>query len=242
MALKILLALLCAGVMLITPFYVKAQKNGACKKSLALKMAAATGYIAAGVLCALISGELSAFDRLIFCALGCSWIGDLFLHLWQKKIYTAIGFTGFLSAHFFFIAAYMNAIGRMLPERSFFSVQELLFVLTFDIFFVIFALKTGIKLKGIIALPILLYATVITTMLCKAVLLGAGAVTTGAANAAAVCVFAVCGAALFVASDFSISILMFNPRQKKNYPLKMFNMLTYFAAQLLLACLIIFNL
>ena len=31
---------------------------------------------------------------------------------------------------------------------------------------------------------------------------------------------------------------MFNEKQKKNYPLKMFNIVTYFAAELLLALLI----
>ena len=43
-------------------------------------------------------------------------------------------------------------------------------------FFILFAMKTGLNLKGVIAVPILLYATVITTMLCKATVLGVTAV------------------------------------------------------------------
>ena len=75
-------------------------------------------------------------------------------------------------------------------------------------------------------------------MLCKAAVLGITAVQTGAAHGAFVLVCALAGALLFVASDFTISILMFNEKHKKNYPLKMFNIVTYFAAELLLALLI----
>ena len=160
------------------------------------------------------------------------------MHLWQTKVFPSIGFFGFLSAHFFFIAAYWTGIKAMDPDRSFFTWPEIAFVVLFDVFFVIFAAKTGLKLKGVIAVPILIYATVITTMLCKAAVLGITAVQTGAPHGAWVLVCALAGALLFVASDFTISILLFNEKQKKNYPLKMFNIVTYFAAELLLALLI----
>ena len=235
---RIITALVCLAVMVLAPIFVKEQRNGPCPRSLFVKMVAATGYMAVGGLCVAMTGVCSSFDRWMLLGLFGSWIGDLFLHLWQTKVFPAIGFLGFLSAHFFFIAAYWTGVKAMAPDRGFFTLPEIAFVVLFDVFFILFAMKTGLNLKGVIAVPILLYATVITTMLCKAFLLGQTALQTDAPYGIFVAVCAMGGALLFVASDFTISILMFNEKQKKNYPLKMFNIVTYFAAELLLALLI----
>ena len=237
---KILYAIIFIAVNVINPFYVKAQRNGACPKSLTLKMIAATGYVLTGILGILISGSCGTFAKIMLGALICSWIGDLFMHLWQSKIFTGIGFSGFLAAHFFFISAFLNVINTVNPGRSFFSVPEIIGVLLFDLFFIIFSLKIGTDIKGIIAIPLLIYATVITTMLCKAVLMGITLYSSGAEYGAIVTIIAGIGAFSFVASDFTISILMFNKKHKKNYPLKMFNMVTYFIAELLLSSLLLF--
>ena len=237
---RIITALVCLAVMVLAPIFVKEQKNGPCPRSLFVKMVAATGYLAVGLLCMVSSGDCSLFDKLMLGALIASWIGDLFLHLWQTKVFPAIGFLGFLSAHFFFIAAYWVGIRSMAPAAALFTVPEILFVALFDVFFVIFAMTTGMKLRGVLLIPIVIYATVITTMLSKAVALGFTAMQTDAPYGIFVLICAIGGALLFVASDFTISILMFNEKHKKNYPLKMFNIVTYFAAELLLALLIAF--
>ena len=234
----VMTAVVCVAVMVLAPIFVMEQRNGPCGRSLFVKMVAATGYVVVGLLCVFKTGALTPFDKLLLIALVLSWVGDLFLHLWQTKVFPVIGFLGFLSAHFFFIAAYCKGIAAMTPDRGFFSLPEIAFVVLFDICFIIFAAKTGMNLKGAIAVPIVLYATVITTMLCKAAVLGITAVQTGAPHGAWVLVCALAGALLFVASDFTISILMFNEKHKKNFPLKMFNIVTYFAAELLLAMLI----
>lgn len=219
--------------------FVRSQYNGACVRSLILKMIAATGYLVTGILAVRMSGNESGFAYIMFGALICSWIGDLFLHLWQSKIFTAIGFLGFLSAHFFFIAAYLRVIRIYAPDRSLFSVPEIVAVILFDIFFIVFSRKIGTEIKGVLNIPIIMYATVITTMLCKAVVMGISLINAGAAHAAAAAVLAIAGASLFVMSDFSIAILMFNKKYKPNRPLKMFNILTYFAAELALASLLL---
>ena len=227
------------AINVINPFFVKAQMNGPCKKSLALKMAAATGYLITGGLAMLIAHNTGKFALLMMAALFLSWCGDLFLHLWQTKIFPAVGFLSFLSAHFVFIAAFRSVIRTLAPDRGFFSLPEILFVLVFDMFFLLFSHFIGTKVKGLLLAPILLYATVITTMLCKAALMGLLLVKTGAPNGALAAAVAVCGAALFVASDFSIAILMFNPKYKKHYKLKMFNMVTYFLSVPTLSALIL---
>ena len=87
-------------------------------------------------------------------------------------------------------------------------------------------------------LPIIIYGIVIMTMLCKASILGIEAMKSGITPLCLIC--AVLGAVNFVMSDFSISFLMFDKKQKKNFKLKLFNMYTYFAAEILLASLIYF--
>ncbi len=237
MILIILFLRIFIAVNVINVFFVNAQRNGPTKKSLALKMAGATGYMLTGALAMLIGKNDHRFAWLIMLGLFLCWIGDLFLHLWQHKILPVIGFLGFLSAHFVFIAAYLNEIKKISPERSFFSVPEIIFVAAFCLGFLLFSWLIGTNLKGVIKIPILLYAAVITTMLCKAVIMGLTYKNAGLPNGTLAAAAAIAGAVLFVASDFSIAILMFNEKYKKNYPLKMFNMVTYFLAVLLLSAL-----
>lgn len=228
-----------AAINIINPFFVKAQVNGPCKKSLALKMAAATGYLITGGLAVLIARNTGRFALLMLLALFLSWCGDLFLHLWQSKVFPAIGFLSFLSAHFVFITAFWSAAKPLAPERAFFTLPEIAAVAAFDVFFLVFSAAIGTEVKGLLKIPILLYATVITTMLCKAVVLGTVLVRAGAARGALAAVVAIAGAALFVASDFSIAVLMFNKKYKKNFALKMFNMVTYFLSVPTLSALIL---
>ena len=238
MLLKILTALIAVGVIAITYFYVDAQKDGACPKSWLLKMIGATGYMAVGGLCIAITGEFSEFDKAMLLALLFSWLGDLFLHMWFHKIWTALGFVCFLTSHICFIRAYLKGIAIFNPERGFFSIAEIIAVVVFVAFFIICMIKSEMNLKGLMKLPIIIYGAVIMTMLCKASLLGIEAFKGGISVFALIC--AVIGAVCFVLSDFSISFLMFDKKHKKNFRLKLFNMYTYFAAEILLASLIYF--
>ncbi|MBR5424286.1 MAG: hypothetical protein IK108_09775 [Clostridia bacterium] len=233
----ILYAVLFIAVNVLNVFFVNAQRNGPTYKSLALKMAAATGYMLTGVIAMRLGNNNSRFAWWILLGLFLCWIGDLFLHLWQHKVLPAIGFLGFLSAHFVFIAAFLNKIKLLDPDRSFFSAPEIIFVAAFCGGFLLFSWLIGTSLKGALKIPILLYAAVITTMLCKAAIMGLTYKNAGMPDGALAAGFAIAGAALFVMSDFSIAILMFNEKYKKNYPLKMFNMVTYFLAVLLLSAL-----
>lgn len=241
MLLKILAAAVAVGVIAITYPYVAAQKNGACPKSWLLKMIGATGYMAVGIICVFITGECSEFDKAMLLALALSWFGDLFLHMWFHFFWTALGFVCFLSSHILFIRAYIIGISQMtvyFPEKPLYSIPEIVIILTLVILFLHLVIKSGMNLHGIMRIPIMIYGAVILTMLCKATILGIEAVQYGITPLAAVC--AVVGALNFVASDFTISILMFDRRQKKNFKLKLFNMYTYFIAEILLASLIFF--
>lgn len=241
MLLKILTALIAVGTIAITYPYVKAQKDGACPKSLLLKMLGATGYMAVGALCVAITGECSEFDKAMLLALLLSWLGDLFLHLWLHFACTAVGFVCFLSSHILFIRAYITGISSFtvsVPEKFFYSVPEIILIVVLVGLFIFLIKKSDMNLHGFMKIPIIIYGIVILTMLCKATILGIESVKSGITPLALIC--AVAGALNFVASDFTISILMFDRRQKKNFKLKLFNMYTYFIAEILLASLIYF--
>lgn len=241
MILKLLTAVIAVGVLAITYFYVDAQKDGTCPKSLLLKMIGATGYVAVGVLCIIITGEFSAFDKAMILALVASWLGDLFLHMNFNKILPAVGFVFFLTAHIFFIRAYVTGINSMtvyFPEKPFFSVPEIILIIVLIALFIWCIFKKQMDLKSILIVPIIIYGIVIITMLCKATILGIEALKFGITPLALVC--SLTGALCFVASDFTISLLMFDKKQKKNFKLKLFNMYTYFVAEILLASLIYF--
>ena len=171
-------------------------------------------------------------------ALVFSWLGDLFLHMWFHKIWTALGFLCFLTSHICFIRAYLKGIELFNPGRGFFSVPEIIAVVIFVALFIVCMIRSKMNLKGILKLPVIIYGVVIMTMLCKATLLGIEAVSAGITPAFLICAGA--GAVNFVMSDFSISFLMFDKRHKKNFRLKLFNMYTYFIAEILLASLIYF--
>lgn len=238
LGLKILTAVIAVGVIGITYPYVYAQKDGACYRSWLLKMIGATGYMAVGALCVIITGEFSEFDKAMILALVFSWLGDLFLHMWFHKIWTALGFLCFLTSHVCFIRAYLKGIAVFSPDKGFFSIPEVIAVILFVALFIICMIKSKMNLKGLMKLPIIIYGAVIMTMLCKASILGIDAYKNGIN--AFVLISAILGAVCFVLSDFSISFLMFDKRHKKNFRLKLFNMYTYFAAEILLASLIYF--
>ena len=139
---------------------------------------------------------------------------------------------------FFYIIAYANACTQMQPGRPFLQVWELAVLVVLVGAYAVFLFK-GLQMKPAIKPAILAYAATILSMLMKAVDLAVVSLQTGAANAKITAALAIGGAVLFVASDLTISVLMFDKEQKSNFPLKIFNIVTYFAGQLLLASLIL---
>ena len=65
MLLKIVMFILAVAVMVLSPMFVKAQKDCPCKKSLLLKMTAATGYFIMGLLGIAASGTFTKFDKIM---------------------------------------------------------------------------------------------------------------------------------------------------------------------------------
>ncbi len=237
MILKVLFGICFIASLVLTPFYLEAQKNKGLK-SLTLKMLDSNCFFGAGVLAMFIADNHSPFAKYIIIALVMSWVGDFLLHVIKPKFLNGVGFVSFMVAHVFYIIAYNTAAQSIEPGRAFLQpwgyAIPIVCLITYGIFIV---KKMNFVKLGIFAS--IAYGAVILIMFAKAADLAVLGLQTGVANSVVSAILLLAGATLFVASDFTISFLIFDKRFKKNYPLKIFNIATYFAGQLLLASLIL---
>lgn len=237
MILKILFGICFVASLVLTPLYLEAQKNKGLK-SLTLKMLDSNCFLGAGVLAMFIADNHSPFSKYMIIALAMSWVGDFLLHVIKPKILNAVGFLSFMVAHVFYIIAYNTAAQTIEPGRAFLQWWGYAIPVVCIIGYAIFIIKKmNFEKLGLFAS--IAYGIVILIMFAKAADLAVLGLQTGVENAGISAVLLFAGAALFVASDFTISFLIFDKRFKKNYPLKIFNIATYFAGQLLLASLIL---
>ena len=237
MVFKIAFALCVIGSIILTPFYLEAQKNKGIK-SLTLKMLDSSCFMGAGILSVFIADNHSEFAKFMLIGLAFSWVGDFLLHVIKPKILNAFGFVSFMVAHVFYIIAYNTAAQSIEPGRAFLQPWGILVPVIAIIIYTVFTLKKMQFEKWALAASVA-YGCVILTMLAKAADLAVLILQTGTANGVISAILLFSGAVLFVASDLTISFLIFDKRYKKNYPLKIFNIATYIAGQLLLASLIL---
>lgn len=234
---KITFAFCILASIVLTPLFLEAQKNKGVK-SLTLKMLDSTCFMGVGLLSVYLTNNHSDFAKFMLIGLAFSWVGDFLLHLLRPKLLNAFGFMSFMVAHVFYIIAYNTAAQSMAPDRSFLQLWGYAIPVVFMLFYTVFIVKKMQFSKSGLAASIL-YGCFLLLMLAKAIDLAVLCLHNGIENAVAAAVLLILGATLFVASDLTISILMFDKRHKKNHPLKIFNIVTYYAGQLLLASLIL---
>jgi len=235
---KILLFSAIALEFVFVPLFLKAMWPTRSKKSLALKIICSTLFVFAGLFAVKISGNTSLFSKFIFLGLLFGWLGDFFLHVSSKVIYFLFGLLSFLAGHIFYICAYCWAIGRYFPGVRFFDIAETAaFFFVFGIA-VLYAVLQKMKF-GIALIPITAYTAILILMFTKASSLGLRMVFATMQDAKLICALLMLGALLFVISDSLLGIMMFNGK-KNSHPMKIVNIITYFAAQILLACTILF--
>ena len=222
---------------ILTPFYLEAQKNKGVK-SLTLKMFDSSCFLGVGLLSAYIADNHSPFAKFMLIGLAFSWIGDFLLHVIKPKFLNAVGFLSFMIAHVFYITAYHKAAIQIDPDRDFLQKWEFAIPIVLIVLYFIFCLIKMQFAKWALGASVA-YGCVILIMFTKALDLAVVSLQNNVEYAVIATVLLLLGAALFVASDLTISFLIFDKRYKKNYPLKIFNIATYFAGQLLLASLIL---
>lgn len=234
MVLKILLAVCVIIEIIFTPLYLKAFWPKPSKKSLCLKMICSTAFLCTGILSMFIAENFTAYAITIIIGLAFGWFGDYFLHAKSNMTYFLTGGAGFGLGHLSYIIAFIRAGHFFNPEMSYVTIPELIvFAVMFIVFGFIMIKKFHFEtpfLKGVT----FLYGTFLLTMLIKSVTLGITYLNSGNENGIPVLIWLIFGGLLFFMSDFSLGVMLLGGHNE-NRRLKVFNIVTYFTAQMLLA-------
>lgn len=223
------------------PWFLKAMWPQKCFKSLVLKMICATLFVAVGVLSIFISGNKSGYALTMLAGLVFGWIGYYFLHAKPSNVYFVIGFSSFLIGHLVYIAAYMSTLPKRFPEYGHFNLPEFIagaVIVIVSYIFAVYVIKMKFNPKPV-KYAVALYAVILVTMFLKASVLGVKLWLSGASNGLWAMLVLVIGSLFFVMSDASLAVILFGGKNK-SYPLKIFNIVTYFWGQILLASSILF--
>ena len=240
MFLKILYALCVALEFVFVPLFLKFSWPKKCWKSFGYKMVCSALFFFAGLLAMKISGNHTDYAKLILWGLALGWAGDLFLHLITDKIYVfGLGLFAFLGGHIFYIFAFHHAIQTTFPNKGFFTWYEILLVLAFLGLLAFYAYKKQIEQKLYMVIPVVMYAVTISFMVVKAWRYCIGEALEMRDHTVPVFLLIGAGSVLFLLSDATLGMILFGG-QEKNRPLKIFNIGTYYAAQILLGASIFF--
>ena len=223
-----------------TPWYLKALWPQKCTKSLVLKMICSTMFVSIGVLSMFIADNFSSYAITMLIGLVLGWIGDYFLHAKPSNVYFVTGFASFLIGHFFYIGAYVRALPALFPDYKMLNAPELIIAAVVLVLACVMLKLTKMKMTPkIVAFGIWLYFIILTFMFIKASALGYHQWQSGAEGGIVPFVVLTLGSFFFLLSDASLGVIMFAD-QRKNYPLKIFNIVTYFWGQIMLASSILF--
>lgn len=240
MFLKIIFVLAVALEFVFVPLFLKYSWPDKCWKSFGYKNICSALFFAAGLLAMAISNNHTPYAKMVVIGLLFGWIGDLFLHIISDKIiFFGIGGLAFLIGHIFYIDAFSKAIRETYPSSGAVTWYEILTVVLLVGAVIVYGVLKKIKFNPLM-IAVLAYAVTISAMLAKALRYCIGEAVYGTNDHMAMIFITVAlGAVLFVLSDGSLGMILFGG-QKKNRPLKIFNIVTYFAAQILLASSIFF--
>lgn len=231
---KVLLAFFIIVEIVFIPLYLKAFWPKPNKKSLCFKMICSTSFVCIGVMSCLIADNHSEYAVRILIALALGWIGDYFLHVTDSLMLFIIGGGFFLAGHIEYIIVFVKTAFVFNPELKFVTLYEIVaFVILAYIFGSTSVKKFRFQSRFIMAATYV-YGLFLITMLIKACVLGVTYLTFGYENKIITLIWLIFGGAMFFASDFSLGIMLLGG-QNQNRRLKVFNIITYFGAQMLLA-------
>ena len=198
-------------------------------------------FFCIGVLSMLISKNTSPYAVIMLVGLGLGWIGDYFLHAKPSNTYFAIGFISFLLGHVVYIGCFTRALPKLFEGYNQFDLTEIIAgvsVLAVAFFIAIFVIKMKFN-PAYYKYAVIVYAFILITMVVKSASLGIRCYLSGAENGLLSAIVLSAGSVLFLLSDASLAVILFGG-YGKSYPLKIFNIVTYFWGQVLLASSILF--
>lgn len=231
--------LLVAVEVIFVPLYLKKmwpQKNW---HSLGYKMVCASAYVLLALTLVTAEGGFTPYSKLMFIGLINSWLGDLNLHIPKPtKKFFIIGMFFFMVSHIFYCLAYIHVQKEFFPDVPTVLWWEVAFVIFYILAF--FAVCCVKKVKfGVMALPSAIYGIAVTTMMIKACSLAVRLAADNPQDMLVPSLLLILGGVCFLASDSTLALISFDTRYKK-FGLKVFNIVTYFPAQVCLAFTVIF--
>lgn len=203
---------------LLAALYIRVNQYGAPPVKLLLKTLASLAFVCLGLLGAARAGGAYAWLTWIGLILGAA--GDVLLQFMdcrpkEREPFFRAGLGAFLIGHVFYIVAFA-LLGRVTGWAMLLAA-----VLFAALFLLQFPARMDLKGQKV---PVYAYAAVISVMTAFAVLsFGAGA------RGALVGL----GGILFLVSDAILALIFFSPLREKSLPT--WNLITYYAAQILLA-------
>lgn len=203
---------------LLAALYIRVNQYGAPPVKLLLKTLASLAFVCLGLLGAARAGGAYAWLTWIGLILGAA--GDVLLQFMdcrpkEREPFFRAGLGAFLIGHVFYIVAFA-LLGRVTGWAVLLAA-----VLFAALFLLQFPARMDLKGQKV---PVYAYAAVISVMTAFAVLsFGAGA------RGALVGL----GGILFLVSDAILALIFFSPIREKSLPT--WNLITYYAAQILLA-------
>ena len=203
---------------LLAALYIRVNQYGAPPVKLLLKTLASLAFVCLGLLGAASAGGAYAWLTWLGLILGAA--GDVLLQFMdcrpkEREPFFRAGLGAFLIGHVFYIVAFA-LLGRVTGWAVLLAA-----VLFAALFLLQFPARMDLKGQKV---PVYAYAAVISVMTAFAVLsFGAGA------RGALVGL----GGILFLVSDAILALIFFSPIREKSLPT--WNLITYYAAQILLA-------
>ena len=237
----IIYILLLIAEIIFSFLFIKEGYPEATKKGFCFKMCAATVFVLNGMY-AYFQSEKGAYAISIIIALIFGFWGDLFLALSpfvknkknEQKIVTFFVLFGgvfFLLEHVTYIVTFAKELKEKSAFNAFIFVGVLLAVLIIGIILMAF-----LKLKlGKFTIPIIIYALAISSMLAISVCLAING-----SNNIKLQIILFAAPILFVISDSTLVLKIFDKERFDNLPVRSINLSTYFLAQMLFGLSILY--
>ncbi len=226
----------------LVPLFLKYYWPDRCKQSFITKFVCSLLFVLCGIFASKATGNNTLFADYMIWGLVFGMAGDLLLHsLTTKQLPFIIGVIAFLVGHIFYIMGLQRAIYTTGFSGALLTWYEILIVAVIFAVALIYALKTDVfKRKGAVAYGLLAYGVVLAAMLAKALRYVIGVIAYGTNdNMFMIGLTVGLGAVLFFLSDASLGIILTSAKDLKR-GMRIFNITTYYAAQVLLAASIFF--
>lgn len=236
--LKVLFALTIVLEVVFVPIFLKYYWPTKCKQSMIFKVLSSTMFVLCGFLAVKVTGNTSDYAYMILWGLAMGWVGDVCLHSLSNKMWHfALGVVAFLAGHVFYIVGIQKAIDTDFPAEPTFAWHEYVFIFVVVTTVVTFlAIKGLFKKNGVVGIGLVVYGIVLSSMLAKALRYAILIIADGSKDDAVMFMVALTvgiGSILFAISDISLGYILSSDNIKRG--IRIFNIITYYVAQILLA-------